>query len=173
VGAALAGRAGPVEAGATALLHDTRLDTRDEGGVTIDLGIRVRPIRGLVIGMATHLGEPAATNGAASEYLGGVQYGAGIPPVFGVPAALQLRYGFTGRVTGSSEHLGSAALLLADRLLVEAGVLWSGGYGTGAWQPLLGVAFQAGPFRVGIARGAGASDVGATYRITFGVTGAP
>jgi hypothetical protein len=43
----------------------------------------------------------------------------------------------------------------------------------GSWQPVVGVAFPARPFRVGIARGSGASDLGATYRITLGVNGAP
>jgi hypothetical protein len=172
-GASVAGRVGPVEAGVSALLHDTRLDARDDGGITVDIGIRVHPLDGLVIGAATHLGEPVATQGAASEYLGGVEYALGIPPVLGLPSRLQLRYGFTARETGSAEHLGSVGILLADRLLIEAGALWAGGYGTGAWQPLLGVAFQAGPFHVGIARGTGASDIGATYRITFGVAGTP
>ncbi|MDH4045277.1 MAG: hypothetical protein OEY20_01270 [Gemmatimonadota bacterium] len=172
-GAAIGGRVGPLEGGVTTLLHDTRLDARDAGGITVDLGVRVRPFTGLVIGVATHLGEPIATGGAASEYLGGAEYAAGIPPVFGLAAELHVRYGFTAREAGSADHLGSAGLLLADRLLIEAGALRAGGYGAGAWQPLLGIAFKAGPFRVGIARGAGASDIGATYRITFGVTGTP
>jgi hypothetical protein len=172
-GAVAGGRIGPFEGGATLLFHDARLDALGAGGVTLDVGIRLRPLRGLAIGAATHLGEPVATTGAASEYLAGIEYDFGIPPVIGLSSRLQLRYGFATRERASADHVGSVGLLLAERLLIDAGVQWTGGYGIGSWQPVLGVAYQAGPFRVGIARGSGASDIGATYRITLGVNGAP
>jgi hypothetical protein len=172
-GAVAGGRIGPVEGGASLLFHDARLDALGEGGVTLDVGVRVRPLRGLAIGAATHLGEPLATDGAASGYLGGVEYAFGIPPVIGLASRLQLRYGFATRERAGADHVGSIGLLLAERLLIDAGAHWTGGYGMGSWQPVVGVAFQAGPFRVGIARGSGASDIGATYQITLGVNGAP
>jgi hypothetical protein len=172
-GAVAGVRVGPLEGGVTVLFHDARLDALGTGGVTLDLGVRVRPLRGLTIGAATHLGEPAATGGAASGYLGGIEYDFGIPPVIRLPSRLQLRYGIATRKRVSTDHVGSVGLLLSERLLIDAGVHWTGGYGMGSWQPVIGVAFQAGPFRVGIARGSGASDIGATYRITLGVNGAP
>jgi hypothetical protein len=172
-GAVVGGRAGPFEGGATVLVHNARLDALDGGGVTLDVGIRVEPVRGLTLGAATHLGEPLATGGAASEYMGGVEVQRRIAPVLGLAAHLQIRYGITAREHGSPDHVGSVGLLLAGRLLIDAGAQWAGGYGMGSWQPLLGVAFQAGSFQVGIARGSGASDIGATYRITLGVNRSP
>jgi hypothetical protein len=172
-GAAAGGRVGGFEGGATVLLHHARLDALGDGGVTLDVGVRLRPVPGLTIGAATHLGEPLATGGAASEYLGGIEYDARIAPLLGLASRLQFRYGVTARERGSPDHVGSIGLLLADRLLIDAGAQWAGGYGTGSWQPLMGLAFQAGSFRVGIARGTGASDIGATYRITLGVNPTP
>jgi len=172
-GAVAGGRVGLLEGGASLLFHDARLDGLDEGGMTLDVGVRLRPVTGLVLGLATHLGEPLATTGAASEYLAGIEYDVRIAPVLGLGSRLQVRYGFTARERGSPDHVGSLGLLLAERLLIDAGAQWAGGYGARAWQPLLGVAFQAGGFRVGIARGGGSSDIGATYRITLGVNHSP
>jgi hypothetical protein len=169
VGAAAAGRIGPFRAGASLLLHDARLDQREEGTVTVDAGVRVTPIAGLALGATTHLGNAVITDGPATEYLLGAAYAFGIPPVLGMEAALQARYGITIRQVGSAEQLGTLGLLLARRLMIDAGVIWAGGYGTAAWQPLLGLAFQAGPYRVGIARGSGASGIGGAYRLTLGI----
>jgi hypothetical protein len=159
---------GPLALGTTLLLHDARLDGTREGGVTLDVGARLTPIAHLTVGAATHLGDPIVTGGAATEYLLGAEYGFPIPSLFGAAAHTRIRYGFTLRDGGGTEHLGSGGLLLADRLLVNAGVVWSSGYGTGAWQPVIGVALRAGPYRVGITRGSGVSGIGAAYRITVG-----
>jgi hypothetical protein len=172
-GAVVGGRIGRLEGGAAVLVHDARLDALDDGGATVDVGVRLRPVSGLMIGVATHLGEPVATSGVASAYLGGIEYDVRIAPLLGLSSRLQLRYGVAVRERGSPDHLGSVGLLLADRLLIDAGVQRAGGYATGSWQPLLGLAFRAGSFRVGIARGSGASGVGATYRIMLGVTRSP
>jgi hypothetical protein len=172
-GVAAGGRVGWLDGGATLLLHNARLDVLHDDGLTLDVGVRLHPLPGLTIGAATHLGEPIASGGAASEYLGGIEYELPISPVAGLASRMQFRYGFTARERGSPDHLGSMGLLLAGRLLIDAGAQRAGGYGAGSWQPLLGVAFQAGSFRVGIARGGGASGVGATYRITLGVNRRP
>jgi len=172
-GVAAGGRVGPLEGGVSALFHDARLDALDAAGVTLDVGVRLHPLSGLAIGAATHLGNPVATEGAASEFLAGAEYDFPIGPVLGLASRLQLRYGLTTCEQGAADHLGSVGLLMAERLQIDAGALWAGGYGAGSWQPVLSVAFQAGLFRVGIARGSGASELGATYRITLGVYRAP
>jgi len=169
LGGAAAGRLGPVHAGATLLVHDARLDQRDEGGVTVDVGVRVTPIAGLALGAATHFGNAVVTEGPATEYLLGARYAFAIPPVLGLEAALRARYGITLRQVGASEQLGTVGLVLARRLMIDAGVIWAGGYGTAAWQPVFGLTFQAGPYRVGIARGSGASGIGGAYRLTLGI----
>jgi len=169
LGVAAAGRIGPLQAGATLLLNDARLDQRQDGGVTVDAGIRVTPVAGLALGAATHFGNAVVTKGPATEYLLGARYGFAIPPVLGLEAGLRARYGITIRQVGASEQLGTVGLLLGRRFMIDAGVIWAGGYGTAAWQPVLGLAFQAGPYRVGIARGSGASGVGGSYRLTLGI----
>jgi len=169
VGAVAAGGAGPLRAGVGVLLHDARLDGLDEQGVTLDLGLRFTPLAGLVIGGATHLGNPLVSAGPATEYLLGAEYGFGIPPVLGLDARLHGRYGATIRDVGASEHLGSLGLLLGRSLLIDAGVIWAGGYGSGAWQPVLGLSFRAGAYRVGITRGNGAGGTGGAFRVTLAV----
>lgn len=162
-------RVGPVTAGAAAQVHGTRLDGIDDGGVTFDVGIQATPIPGLMVGGATHLGDPVATTGLTTSYVLGARYAVAVPPVVGVGTRLFFRYGLTVREVRRAEHVGSVGVMLADRLLVDAGAAWLGGYGEGAWQPLLGLSFQAGAYRVGIARGSGVSDVGAAYRVTLGI----
>lgn len=169
LGAAVGGRLGPLHAGMNLLFHNARLDGRDEGGPTLDLGVRVAPTRGLLVGAASHLSNGIVSGGPATEYLVGAAYAFPIPPVLGLAAALHARYGLTVRTVGRSEHLGTLGLVLAERLMIDAGAVWAGGYGSGAWQPVLGLAFQAGPYRVGIARGSGASGIGGSYRLTLGI----
>jgi hypothetical protein len=171
LGAAAAAGAGPFWGGASLLVHDARLDQIDDQGVTVDLGVRFTPVAGLVLGGATHLGSALVTGGPATEYLLGAEYGGAIPPVLGLDSRLLGRYGLTIRESAASEHLGSVGLLLARRLLIDAGVIWAGGYGTGAWQPVLGVAFRAGSYRVGIARGQGSGGTGGSFRVTLAVEG--
>jgi hypothetical protein len=173
LGVTVGARAGPLHAGAGLLVHDARLDGLDENGVTFDLGLRLAPVTGLTLGAATHLGNPAVGGGTATEYLFGGEYGFGIGPVLGLESRLHARYGLTIRELGASEHLGTAGLLLGRRLLIDAGVLWAGGYGTGAWQPVLGLAFRAGAYRIGIARGNGAGGTGGSYRLTLEIGQSP
>jgi hypothetical protein len=168
-GAAVAAGTGPLRAGVSLLVHDARLDGLDEQGVTVDVGVRVTPVAGLVIGGATHLGSDVVTGGPAAEYLLGAEYGFGIPPVLGMDGRLFARGGVTLREAGGGDGLGSVGLLLARALLIDAGVIWAGGYGTGTWQPVLGVAFRAGSYRVGIARGNGAGGTGGSFRVTLAV----
>jgi hypothetical protein len=168
-GVAAAARVGPLHAGAGLQVHDAQLDGLEEGGVTLDVGLRAAPLPGLILGAATHLGNPLFSNGPATEYLLGAEYGFPIAPVFGLESRLHGRYGATIREVGASEHLGTAGLLLGRRLMIDAGVIWAGGYGTGAWQPVLGLAFRAGAYRVGIARGNGAGGTGGAYRLTLAV----
>lgn len=169
LGAAAAAGSGPLRAGVSLLVHDARLDGLDEQGVTLDVGVRFTPVPGLVIGGATHLGNAVVTDGPAAEYLLGAEYGFGIPPVLGMDSRLFARGGVTLREAGAGDGLGSVGLLLARALLIDAGVIWAGGYGTGAWQPVLGVAFRAGSYRVGIARGNGAGGTGGSFRVTLAV----
>jgi len=173
VGGSGGGRVGPLTAAASVLVHDTRLDAADEGGVTLDVGARLAPARGLLLAASSHLGAPLVTDGPAASLLAAAEYGVETPPLFGLRSAFRIRYGFTSRQIGEPEHQGSAGLLLAERLAIDLGVAWVGGYGEGDWLPVLGIAFQAGPYHVGITRGSGASGVGAAYRLSLAVDPSP
>lgn len=171
IGGSGGGRIGPLTGGVTVLVHDARLDAREDGGVTVDAGIQLTPLRGLRLAAASHLGDPLVTDGSASSLLAAAEYGHATPPLFGLRSAMYVRYGFTSRSVGATEHQGSIGVLLAERLAIDAGAVWIGGYGKAAWQPVLGLAFQAGPYRVGIVRGSGVSGVGAAYRLSLAVGG--
>jgi len=169
LGASAGARLGPLDAGVGVLVHDAQLDDLDDGGLTLDVGLQVHPLPGLVLGAATHLSNVVISTGPATEVLLGAEYGFAVPAILGLESRLHTRYGLTLRESGGSEHVGTAGLLLARRLMIDAGVVWAGGYGSGAWQPVLGLAFQAGPYRVGIARGSAASGLGGTYRLSLAI----
>jgi hypothetical protein len=171
-GTALGTTLGPATIGVTALLHDARLDGQDAGGFTLDVGLRLQPVSTLVLAAATHVGDPIATESDASQVVAGASYAITVAPVVGLSAEILMRYGLTIQQIGGTEHLAGLGLVLARRLAIDGGVSWSRGYGTSAWQPILGLAFRAGAYRVGISRGSGIADLGAAYRVILGVGGA-
>jgi len=171
-GTALGTTLGPAAIGVTALLHDARLDGEESGGFTLDVGLQVQPVSSLVLAVATHVGDPIATESDASQVVAGASYAISIAPVLGFGADVLVRYGLTIHQLGGTEHLAGLGLVLARRLAIDGGVSWSRGYGTSAWQPMLGLAFRAGAYRVGISRGTGVADLGAAYRVILGVGGA-
>lgn len=173
IGGSAGGRIGPLTVGLTVLVHDARLDAREDGGVTVDAGVQLAPLPGLRLAAASHLGDPLATHGSASSFLAAAEYAVQTPPLLGLRSAVRFRYGLTSRAVGAMEHQGSGGVLLADRLAVDVGAIWIGGYGEAAWQPALGIAFRAGPYRVGIVRGAGVSGIGAAYRLSLAIGARP
>lgn len=169
LGGGIGGQLGPVAVGAAVLVHDARLDALSEGGLTVDVGVRITPATGLVLGASSHFGDPVATVGPAAAYLFGADWGLHVPDLLGLAARLHLRYGLTLREVGEPEHLGSGGLELAERVLIDLAAQRIGGYGEAAWQPVLAIAFRAGRYRVGISRGSGASGIGAAYRLSLGI----
>ena len=165
VGAAAGTAVGPLSVGAELRVHDVRLDADAEQSLTVDVGVRVRPTANLTLAAASQFatldlsGDPAAAYSAAAEYR--VRPGSAL----GGRALVLGRYGIEVRGNGDVEHLVSAGLGLGDRLRVDLAMLRADGYGTAAWEPVIGVEFRAGRYRVGVARGSGLNGVGATYRI--------
>lgn len=156
---------GPVAVGAELRLHDVRLDTDNDHGLTADVGLQLRPIAGLTIGAASQFATLNLAGGATAAYSAAAEYRVGAGHALGGRAALLGRYGIELRANGDVEHFLSTGLALGDRLRVDVAMQRADGYGTGAWQPVVGVEFRAGRYLVGVARGSGMNGVGATYRI--------
>jgi hypothetical protein len=165
VGAVAGTGVGPLTVGAELRLHDVRLDTEDDQGVTVDLGFQLYPVAGLTLAAASQFATLDLAGGATAAYSAAAEYRVRAGRALGGRAAVLGRYGVEIRANGDIEHLVSAGLGLGERLLVDVAVLRADGYGTAAWQPVVGVEFRAGRYRVGVARGSGMNGVGATYRI--------
>jgi hypothetical protein len=169
---------GPLTAGAQVRFHDTRLDTRAENGVTVDVGVHVRPTSALTIGAASQFGYVDLAGRATTGYFGAAEYRAVAGPVWGAPAFIIGRYGVEVRNSGvpghvDVEHVVSAGLSLAARLRVDLALRRESAYGAGEWRPVLGISFRAGRYLVAVARGNGLNDVGATYRIGLSAGASP
>ena len=165
IGGAIGGGGARLAGGVLLLVHDARLDQRNEGGVTVDLGVRGRPADALTFAAATHLAAIPIEQRATTEYFLGAEYRVGSPHLWGSRGRILARYGVSLRADGPLEHHLGGGLALADRLRVDLGFLREAGYGGGAWRPVLGVTFRAGRYVVGVARSTGMNDVGAAYRI--------
>lgn len=151
--------------GAVVLLHDARLDQRNERGATIDLGVRGRPTDALTLAAATHLATLPLEARPTTEYTLGAEYRVGSPRLWGLPGRVLARYGVSFHADGPVEHHVSGGLAVGDRLRVDLGLRQEAGYGNSAWRPVLGLTFRAGRYVVGVARSSGMNDVGAAYRI--------
>ncbi len=155
-----------VEIGATLLLHDSRFDVLDDGGVTFDLGIRFAPWSRLRIAAATHLlpidfsSEPSTDYFAAGEYLAAERL-----ELSGIPTALMARYGIAFRASGDTEHTVGFGAVVGDRVVVDAALTGESGYGSRQWRPAVGVGLRFGPYLVSLAHGFSLNDLGGTFRI--------
>jgi hypothetical protein len=165
LGAAAGTAVGPLALGAEVRLHDVRLDTESDHALTVDAGLQFSPIEGLTLGAASQFATLTLTNRVTAAYSAAAEYRVRAGRALGGQAAVLGRYGIELRANGDVEHLLGAGLALGDRLQVDVAVLRADGYETAAWQPVVGVEFRAGRYRVGVARGSGLNGIGATYRI--------
>lgn len=165
VGGTVGGTIGPLAVGAEVRVHDVRLDTEKDDGLTLDVGVHVRPFAALTLAAASRFATIDVAGRATAAYTAAAEYRLASGRLWGGRAALLGRYGIELRGTGDLEHAVSAGLALADRLRVDVALLQANEYGSSAWQPVVGVEFRAGRYVVGAARGSGLNGVGATYRI--------
>lgn len=156
---------GPLAVGAQLRLHDARLDARREGGLTLDLGVRVASVGPFAVAAATHLAAPGFERSPVTDYFAGAEYRVGTSRFWGAPAAVIARYGVGVHATGGVEHDLSGGLAFGDRLRVDAALRREVAYDVGSWRFAVGLAFRAGRYLIGATRGSGLNEVGAAYRI--------
>lgn len=151
-------------------LHDARFDVLQEGGATVDLGLRFTATPRLRLAAATHFLPVNLRADGTTDYSVAGEYDIVTGGRFlGAPLRVLGRYGASYRPTGDVEHAVGAAAVLAERVRVDAALLGEAGYGDRAWRPVLGVLLRVGRYAVAITRGEGLNDVGATYRIGLDV----
>ncbi len=155
-----------IQVGATVLLHDARFDVLNDGGLTVDLGIRLAPWPRLHIAAATHLLPVDLATEPSTDYFAAVEYVAAerleLP---GIHAALLARYGFALRASGDPEHTLGFGAVFGQRVLVDASLTAESGYGGREWRPAVGVGLRFGAYLVSLAHGFSINDLGGTFRI--------
>ncbi|MDH3495956.1 MAG: hypothetical protein OER21_04275, partial [Gemmatimonadota bacterium] len=104
IGGAIGGGGARLAGGVLLLVHDALLDQRNEGGVTVDLGVRGRPTDALTFAAATHLAAIPIEQRATTEYFLGAEYRVGSPHLWGSPGRILARYGVSLRADGPLEH---------------------------------------------------------------------
>ncbi|HEX9729951.1 MAG TPA: hypothetical protein VGA37_15750 [Gemmatimonadales bacterium] len=164
-GAAFGGRVGAFSLGALVRAHDAQFDTRSQGGLTLDLGIRATPVERLSLGVSTRFVTPDRPGARVGEYYAGTEYRLKTASLWGASALITGRYGVAYQPTVGVEHGLSAGLGLEGRFRVDWGWVRELGPVAASWRPVLGVEFRAGRYIITVARGAGLNDVGAAFRL--------
>jgi hypothetical protein len=165
VGLAAAFRAGPASVGASIRVHDARFDALRDGGVTTDVGLRVEPIRRLVLAATTRFQPFDLTGDTPARYSAAAEYRALEGAIWGAPASATARYGFLVRADGGTEHSLSGGFSLADRVNVDAGYTRETSFESTDWRLALALGIRAGRYDILAARGSGIRGIGANYRV--------
>jgi hypothetical protein len=164
-GVAVGARLGLASIGAMVRGHDARFDVFREGGLSLDLGVRAEPLRGLTFGAATRFAPVRPEAGTPARYYGAVEYRTRERPIWGTPTALIGRYGFLARNDEALEHSFGAGVALASRFRLDASVARESAFGSEGWRAVLAVGFRAGHYDILAARGSGLRGIGANYRV--------
>jgi hypothetical protein len=164
-GVTIGARLGPALVGLLVRGHDSRFDFFREGGVTADVGVRVRTLARVTLAGATRFvpiqrdGETPIRGYAAAEVRG---YDG---TIWGSPASLFARYGILARSDGGWEHTLGTGVELASRLKVDAAYVREAGITNADWRFVMALGIRAGRYDVVAARGSGLRGIGANYRV--------
>lgn len=161
---------GPVALGIMLEVHDARFDSDDDGGLTLDAGIRLQPHRRLTIAAASHF-FPAdfGTTQSTDFYLGIEAVPIESAGIAGTSTLVALRYGATYRTSGDLEHMLATGVLINRQVRIDFALTNESAYGDRAWRVALGLGLRIGRYVIAVARGGGLNDVGATYRVGLDV----
>ncbi len=151
-------------------LHESRFDIEKKNGITLDAGVRIRPLHRLLVAASTHLLPVDFSKDPATEYLAGAQYTAWERHTEdGAQLRALIRYGITYRPDGGWEHLIGLGAELHDRLLVDAAVASESGVVERTWRPSVSLGLRFGRYTIALAHGLGTNDVGGTFRVGLDV----
>ncbi len=158
-----------VRVGALLRVHDSRFDTIRESGVTADVGVRVEPVRHLVLAVATHFLPVDLGKQGSTDYYFGAEYEFAGPRTAGLRTAILTRYGAAYRPSGDLEHSVSAGVRFEDHVRIDGVLARESAFGRGAWRPGIGLELRVGRYAVSFARSVGINDVDGAYRIGLDV----
>ncbi|NIM51558.1 MAG: hypothetical protein GTN62_12165 [Gemmatimonadales bacterium] len=159
-----------IEFGGLLRLHESRFDFLGEGGVTFDLGLRVRPFDRLRVAAATHFFPVDFSRDETTDYYIGAEYDVGRRvSIAGTHARVVLRYGTTFHALGGVDHTVGAGMMWQEQFAVDAVLMGESALGKRMWRPALGLSLRFGRYTVVLARSNGLNDLGATYRIGLDV----
>ena len=155
-----------VQAGALIAVHNARFDFESETGITLDVGLRVNPVRRLTLAAASHLLPISFSDDPATDYFAGAEYiVVDRWVVSSLETQLALRYGATYRNSGDLDHTINLGITVNGLVQVDAAVTNESAYGQREWRPGLAVGLRFGRYTVSFSHGTGVNDVGGTYRV--------
>lgn len=169
VGLALGAKVGAVRTAAILRGHDARLDLIRGSGLTLDLGVTVRPTDDLRIAASSQFVPANFSNRHTERYYAGAEYVVARVSAWGTPARVALRYGAALRDARDLEHALGLGLTLGPRFTLESGFQYERAFGGDALRFVLAVGVRAGRYAVVAARGGGIEGVGANYRVGLDV----
>lgn len=169
VGATWSRLVGRTSVGATLAFHETRLDVARADRWTVDVGAS-RSFGGdrLRVAAATHFFSSLRTNDPSQDLYAGIEgriwsgtMGGGSSRV-----VVRGRYGISFAHGFAADHQFGAGAEFAKTLGVDLMVVREGSYGRSVnWRPAGGLRIAIGKYRVTLARDAGVSDLGSSYRV--------
>ncbi len=168
IGIGVGGRTASV--GAMVRYHTARLDTQEERGATIDVGVRLIPIARLTVAAASHFFPATFTSDPTTEYYAGAEYavverGAGQPS----SVRISVRYGATYHDSGDLDHTAGVGLNAGDWARIDAALTSESSYDAHELRPGIGLSLRFGRYVVALAHGLGLNGVGGTYRVGLDV----
>ncbi len=158
---------GAVMLGATVARHHTQLDAASSARWTFDVGATVPVGSRIRVAAATHFLERVRAGHPSQDIYTGVQIllWHGRPWLEAPATTLVARYGTAFAHGFGVDHYLGAGLTLGALATVDILGVYEGGYAAGGWQPVAGVAFTAGTYRVAVAANPGAAGLGPAFRV--------
>ncbi len=156
--------------GAGLHLHESRFDLEKTNGVTLDAGVRVRPLDRIILAASTQLLPIDFSTNSGTEYVAGAQFTAWERRgEEGLRARALVRYGVTHQTDGGWEHLMGLGAEVHDRLTVDAALASESGVVERTWRPSVSLGLRFGGYTIALAHGLGANEVGGTFRVGIDV----
>ena len=152
--------------GAALTYHDTRLDAAYLHRWTLDLGM-VQPLLDdrVRVALGTR-GLHRLGSDPTQDVNLGLQLRAWRGVLWGTTAGtLVARYGMAFGHPGGADHQFGAGLEVGPAVAIDAIVAREASYGNAAWRSAAGVRISVGRYRLSLARDAGVSDLGSTFRV--------
>ncbi|HEY6854195.1 MAG TPA: hypothetical protein VI139_08105 [Gemmatimonadales bacterium] len=159
-------RGGATIVGASALVHDTRIDGREASRFTFDVGV-TRALGSVVrLAAATHFLSALSTTNAAQELYAGAEVRMWHGPLWGAQhARFDASYGVTFARGSSADHYLGGRLSFEDRLAAELVLVREKSYCCAAVRGTAGIDLGIGRYRLRLARDTGVQDLGSAFRV--------